>query len=306
MNGHLVPHMLSNIQYHPCLLAGITLTAKALTAQTSLMNMLDALPEYSFVLEYITANIDQPVEVMGRWTEYGLGSFHCSAKPIDTYNIRKATYNGGVYALTSFENNFQYVGSTYNHYSRLGAHMAQFKQHFGSILDLTDKYQWASVNGGLTEWKWCEIYRTFNFYMNFVQAYPLYPLTYGEYIILVSLSQFLPRILEQSLFDVWHFDWNKKFSVDFSYRSWNPQWLDTHSWGNKAHEVLIRDFETGKVLRSSIPSLSLAKDALGIRNSGWKSRYPKLPLIIDSSTLGRKVIVQKASKTTPFLLDVSY
>lgn len=66
MNGHLVPHMLSNIQYHPCLLAGITLTAKALTAQTSLMNMLDALPEYSFVLEYITAYIDQPVEVMGR------------------------------------------------------------------------------------------------------------------------------------------------------------------------------------------------------------------------------------------------
>jgi hypothetical protein len=58
--------MLSNIQYHPYLLAGITLTAKALTAQTSLMNMLDALPEYSFVLEYITANIDQPVEVMGR------------------------------------------------------------------------------------------------------------------------------------------------------------------------------------------------------------------------------------------------
>lgn len=151
MNGHLVPHMLSNIQYHPCLLAGITLTAKALTAQTSLMNMLDALPEYSFVLEYITANIDQPVEVMGRWTEDGLGSFHYSAKPIDSYNIRKATYNGGVYALTSFENNFQYVGSTYNHYSRLGAHMAQFKQHFGPILDLTDKYQWASVNGGLTE-----------------------------------------------------------------------------------------------------------------------------------------------------------
>lgn len=66
MNGFLVQDMLDNMQYHPYLLTDITLNAKALTAQRTLTNMLDALPEYSFVLQYIFDNIDQPVEVMAQ------------------------------------------------------------------------------------------------------------------------------------------------------------------------------------------------------------------------------------------------
>ena len=64
--GYLVQDLLANIQHYPSLLADVTLNAKALTAQATLMNMLNSLPEDSFVLHYIYDNIRQPVEVMGR------------------------------------------------------------------------------------------------------------------------------------------------------------------------------------------------------------------------------------------------
>jgi len=64
--GYLVQDLLANIQHHPSLLAEVTLSAKALTAQATLMNMLDSLSEDSFVLQYISDNIRQPVGVMGR------------------------------------------------------------------------------------------------------------------------------------------------------------------------------------------------------------------------------------------------
>lgn len=127
------------------------------------MNMLNALPEYSPVLQYISDNINQPVQVLGQWNSYGLGSLQYPEKSITTHNLGKATLDGGVYVLNAWEDYSQYVGSTYNHYSRLTSHMMKFKQDWGPALDLTDKYQWASVNGGLRAWNWFEVYRTFNY-----------------------------------------------------------------------------------------------------------------------------------------------
>lgn len=310
--------MLDNVQFHPSLLADLTLDAKALAAQETLMNMLDTLPEYSFVFQYIYDNIDHPVEVMARWHEFGLGSLQYSVKSINAYNLiarlraRKTTFDGGVYALNAPDRvsyvpqeDSQYVGSTYNHFNRLKSHMSNFKQFKGPVLDLTDKYQWASVNGGLAEWKWFEVYRTFNFYMNFVQAYPLYSLSCGEFIILASLSKFLPRLLEQSLLNVWCFNWNKAHIVNFDLPRWDPRSLGLNVWGNKANHVQIQDFYTGEVLRECIPSLTMAKDALGIRHTSWKPWYSKLPIHIQSKVLNRKVTIRKATaKSTPFLFNM--
>ena len=299
MNGYLLSSMLANVQHHPYLLADLVLDAKALKAQATLMNRLNALPEYSFVLQYISENINQPVQVMGQWNSYGLGSLQYPEKSITTHNLGKATLDGGVYVLNAWDDYSQYVGSTYNHYSRLTSHMMKFKRDWGPSPDLTDKYQWASINGGLRAWNWFEVYRTFNYYINFVQAFPLHPLTYGEYLILVSLSKFLPRLLEQSLFNVWCFDWNKTSNVNFDLQRQCPYDLNTTTWGDPANHVQIIDYHTRQVLRTPISSLSMAKDALGVRTAYWKRRYNKLPLTVDSSVLGRKVIIQKATSKHP-------
>lgn len=60
---------------------------------------------------------------------------------MNAYSLKNITFDGGVYALTAWDDYNQYVGSTVNHFNRLRSHMSKFKQFSGPVFDLTDKYQ---------------------------------------------------------------------------------------------------------------------------------------------------------------------
>jgi len=50
-----------------------------------------------------------------------------------------------------------------------------------------------------SEYKWGFVYQTINYYKLFIYKYPYHYLTKGEQDILYSITQLIPRILEQSL-----------------------------------------------------------------------------------------------------------
>ena len=53
-------------------------------------------------------------------------------------------------------------------------------------------------NGGLNEITWSPLIITPNFYKLFISMNPDYVISKGEIQILVALTQFMPRVLEQS------------------------------------------------------------------------------------------------------------
>lgn len=214
------------------------------------------------------------------------GSLRSSINLGSKLTKNKLNFNGGVYLLSALSDASHYVGSAQNHYTRLASHIYHFNFNYSSgfagtglVLDLTNKYHWAIYNGGASNWQWHEIYSTFNYYLEFLQTYPFYQLSKGEYLVLAYISQFLPRVLEQSLLSSQSFKWNKQTVVNHKYCPWLSCYLSDYAFGVKpSAQLVIKDFYTGEILRSSLPRLTMAGDLLGIRT------YPSMKWALKHQT----------------------
>lgn len=132
-------------------------------------------------------------------------------------------------------------GSAMNFKRRLIDQLSSFKGHriMQKIHSFTNK------NGGINELTWCPLILTPNFYKLFISLNPNLVLNKGEIQILVALTQFMPRVLEQCYIS--HFNpelnGNKKgyYNVIFSLIKWNPDLLlnkSANELGQKGEEEL--------------------------------------------------------------------
>ena len=82
-------------------------------------------------------------------------------------------------------------------------------------------------NGGLNEITWTPLIITPNLYKLFISMNPNHVLTKREIQILVALTQFMPRVLEQSYISHYRPELNGtkngSYNVIFSFTKWDPE-----------------------------------------------------------------------------------
>lgn len=102
----------------------------------------------------------------------------------------------GTYSFTQSLTGRFYIGSTANFKDRINSHMGQFKstERMGKALHKLEKDNQESLLFSI-------IQIIPNFLMKFKKSYPYYVLSEGEYEILLALSLYPVRVLEQSLID---------------------------------------------------------------------------------------------------------
>jgi hypothetical protein len=99
---------------------------------------------------------------------------------------------GGTYLFNQKFNNSQYIGSAASFYDRIEQHIDQFKGKSPKSLHILEKDKLDTLSFSI-------IHTTPNFFKLFRSKYPQYILTQGEYDILLALTIYSNRILEQAL-----------------------------------------------------------------------------------------------------------
>lgn len=154
----------------------------------------------------------------------------------------------GVYLFEFISDGTQYLGSSTNLYGRTLQHIANL--HKGLLFNKT-----GVCEGGLTVWNWGTVYLTPNFTLDFIKANPYYSLLPVEYLLLQHFTQFLPRILEQSLLLRFKFGYNGTSIVGASH--FNPR---------DPRGINIVGCDSNTVL-CSYPTITAAGYATGLRTS---------------------------------------
>jgi hypothetical protein len=138
--------------------------------------------------------------------------------------MNKVSKDAGVYVFTEQvvapgETELrQAIGSAVDFSRRLGDHKHQF---LGQSKP-TSLHIIGNTLGGIAAFNWGSIYTLPNYLSLFYRAYPGYTLSQGEYNILMAVTQLVPRILEQSLFEHFKSELSGKDRlVKFTYTRFN-------------------------------------------------------------------------------------
>lgn len=271
--------------------------------------MLDALPNHSVVWQFIVDNLNHPVHVNAFLDEGNVEPLQVPDALSDNYTLNRWPTDRGVYLLMSLlGETVQYLGSSWNLHKRVKTHISCMRGPASKNPNITDKYDWSHLNNGTLHWQGFVVYRTYNFYLQFVKEYPPpatvalspYVLSAGEYDILIAFSAFLPRILEQSLLLVVKFGWNKSTKVAFGNTSWHPCLLNKYS-SNKAKSspVEVRDSSSNELIRT-FPSITQARSGLGFKSSKSLMIHIYRNTAFKSSVLKRCIKVVRIPKP-PFI-----
>ncbi len=160
--------------------------------------MLDSLPKKSKLYEFIQANYKLPISVVIH-NEINLepGRSHKYSLPLDLTRMESQLYlsqlsESGIYIFYHSSGKFA-IGSAMNFQRRLRDHMSSINGH----RIMQKLHSFTKKNGGLNELTWSPLIVTPNFYKLFLSLYPNHVFTKGEIQILVALTQFMPRVLEQ-------------------------------------------------------------------------------------------------------------
>lgn len=139
-------------------------------ALSTLIVMLNSLPEGSIVLEFILSSLNQ--------------SFEATSSIVDGKRIPSIQYSlpyvtavpgqiisnlsTGVYLFHHVESGQQYIGSSCNMAIRLSGHLSQFS---GAIAP-SKLHNFVMANGGLNSVLWSPLYTTFDFTSQFFHLHP--------------------------------------------------------------------------------------------------------------------------------------
>ncbi len=223
----------------------------------------ESLPADSKLREFI-ANHPIPIEVTGSIsndprTRILLG------KPLlehNEFNQLDASikHNAGVYTLTHKTSLKQYVGSAISLGLRLEQHVQQFNMNNPSKV-----HKFSQANGGISSFDWGVLYTSPNFQKEFLTNNPHYRLSYGEYQILLWITRFIPRVLEQSILNAHCPALNHSLTVPLQMKQWANSWLNIYNWSFKSGILVeVRDFETGNLLLPLQNSINGACNTLGV------------------------------------------
>lgn len=198
-HGQAVLDWFTAVQTDPNLLAPVIITEQIKAALQTLITMLNSLPLDNTVLRFILENLNTTFATVGSVVEgklvpavtYTFNSLHVIPNAI----MADCTM-GGVYVFDHLPSLQQIVGSALKFWSRVGGHLQQFTGSLGYM----PFHTYVMENGGIASITWGPIYHTFSFVTEFLKTNPNYVFSQGKAQILEAFSQFLPRVLEQSLF----------------------------------------------------------------------------------------------------------
>jgi len=296
MNNVLFIHCLTQeLQNNPTLLTESIFLTSADNAKNLIIDLVSQIDPNSYVLTYLHEQIvlgqSTLIEVMASVKEGNVTTLQTiggwSREMVSNYVPNLS----GVYLWDPIIEGAKYVGSSYDLYERTLEHVSR---HYAK--DLKGMYKWAMENGGLSVWKWGMVYQTPNFILGFIQENPYYALTFAEFALLHHVSQYMPRILEQSLLRQFEFGWNISKSANFN-----------RVRSNDCSPVDVVAYENGEVL-SNYPSIKAAAYAVEIkcRNTAVNRMIRKE--VLPDTIYGQNVLLKKAkrNKSTPFsTFDIS-
>ena len=155
--------------------------------------MIDSLPEDSKIFKFILENIKTPFKLNAT-----VSGNKISVNKESWINLNFSTFSileGGTYLFTQVTNSTEYVGSASNYRDRLELHRMQFRSDkIARALHKQEKYNQSTLFFSKIQIVTC-------FLNLFKKLNPKYVLTLGEYEILLALTLYPIRVLEQALID---------------------------------------------------------------------------------------------------------
>jgi len=264
----IVNNLITAMESDPNLLVPIV-ELTALTAKKTLIQMVESLPEGPF-LEFLNNYVKYSVEVFASLDCNGNLVFK-GIKGITTPLIA-VTDNSSVYALSCY-NDFvnYYIGSASNTFNRISQHLDCLRGLRPSdgvhkrLLDLCE----------IPNIYWSTIYGSVNYYkLALLFLPPTYELSLGEVQILRAFTEFVVRILEQSLISHLEPAYNSLTNlVVFTYNVWDAGLLNVYNFlSDGSRGVQILNAITGEIIRAKVSSIAQACDILQISRN-MANRY---------------------------------
>lgn len=211
-------------------------------ARETLILMIDSLPEDSVVYTFIMETIKTPFKLNAtvrraaptkKSPAGGEGANKISVNKESWINLNFSNFSnleGGTYLFTQATNSTEYVGSASNYRDRLVLHRMQFRSDkLARALHKQEKDNQSTLFFSKIQIVTC-------FLNLFKKINPKYVLTLGEYEILLALTLYPVRVLEQALIDyikpsingnVGKFD----TTVYHKFTSWDPTRLEDEKLG---------------------------------------------------------------------------
>ncbi len=205
--------------------------------------MLNSLPQGPF-LDYVEQHIKYSVDVLAS-VDSSNNIIANISYPMDGTTLDSLLHIPGVYAMQDINLTDTYIGAANDLNTR-------FKLHLDGFIHSYDvhKFHVILMKHGVENLTYSPIYSTEDFFTTATSFFESqsYQLSTGEKGILKAFTQFLPRLLEQSL--LLHFDTiNVGKSVVFDYLDWDPASL-THYFtpiDDIQQAVEVRSESTGKL-----------------------------------------------------------
>nr|YP_010697826.1 NADH dehydrogenase subunit 4 [Porodaedalea chrysoloma]WCF76787.1 NADH dehydrogenase subunit 4 [Porodaedalea chrysoloma] len=147
--------------------------------------------------------------------------------------------------IITFENKYYYyIGSTANIKNRFKTHTLNINNYYvnNSTKGLSNFLKYFLINeyNGKkpTNFNINIVYLTTNYLNKFQEIYPNYKLSKGEWILLNKITDFIVKILEESLILHFHPKLNSAKKVVFKHFEWNDESLQIYSENGKASDYL--------------------------------------------------------------------
>lgn len=266
--------------------------------------MIDSLSETSLLYYFILNHFTLPISVVSK-SENGelstqfkfnlpLGGRSHSIKDKFSSLPESKLSESGVYLFRHLSGKFA-LGSAMNFKNRLKDHLNSFNGH----RTMQKIHLFTKLNGGLQSLTWSPLVITPNFYKLFTSIYPNHVLTKGELDVLSALTQFMPRILEQSFVSHYKPELNggKKgvYSVIFNFTAWSLS--DKANLYTKPLSSLFKAVDDKKNIVASAHFMNSLASKLGLSLAGLKYHLNKESKVY-SKYFGLSVTVYEEGKKT--------
>jgi hypothetical protein len=282
-----ITRLFQGLRHDSNLLVPIThLSSHATQALEVLQEMVGSLPEGPFLdfinnLEYSTNVFGYCLPLPGIGVKNGLTTNYSQSITQPHIGL---TEDSLVYMLYVKENSaVYYIGSASNGLNRIGQHLDSLKG-----LRPQDGVHIKLLSLGKPVY-FGKIYTSTNYFNLAIRTIPNYQFSQGEVFILRALTEFVIRVLEQSLITTFHPEINSKYPVLFTYTSWDPKLLSVYDFaidGSRAVQIL--NATNGKVIRSFVTSIEQASQILQISRN-MANRYLQSNVGFYSTVFGCQV-----------------
>ena len=234
--------------------------------------MIDSLSYKSYLYHFIKYNYNLPILVSSKEIEGIIISNFKFTLPL---NIKKISTifptlnlsNAGIYIFKHSTGKFA-LGSAMNFERRIIDHVNSFRGH----RTMQKLHKFTIENGGLNSITWGPLVITPNFLNLFISTYPFYNLNKLETQILAALTQFIPRILEQSYMSYYKPELNgsknKIFNIIFSFTKWDNKVTDYLDISKSNNNYIALDED--KIIVASSTTMNGLASKLGLSLNGLK------------------------------------